>query len=297
MRHRSTVTVVLSLFFILAVQGNALARKDMQTRFGEVAVTSDNVFMVNGKPTKPEMKGKGNVDLVDSFQLDKRDVLLVKDSGGPDCKSVFVFMSISSESLDTTPVFGTCTEKIEVIKKGEAIEVTMPGPESNQESVYTLKDWKLTESTRALPESKISLLKDGFKGIKWGTGFDGMSQMFDLEFANVANGVEYYKTDKIDKTIKGVDAKVIFLGFNSKTKKFCVMQAALPTTSVASSRVVLSLLVEDFGKRPEDSDVSWEDEDTHIRFVPSRPSSALEIYKKSLMPSDADMIPGQKQGW
>ena len=156
MFKKIVATLVLSLFV------STVFSKEIPTRFGSLDINEENVLLFNNQPLNPEVRGNNSLSLINTYQFDNKDVVLVQDTGGTACPALFHFINVSASGVKATSEFGSCTDLISVKKVKNAVVVKMGGyrpmsfskaefrKASKEKFIYIFKDGVLTENGKRL---------------------------------------------------------------------------------------------------------------------------------------------------
>jgi hypothetical protein len=101
--------------------------QETSTRFGSLRVGEDRTLLFNGRRLNPPVEGNYSLNFGGLFRLGPADVVLVMDSGGTACPYLYYLVSVTKSGAKATPAFGTCAELTGIRRRGDSIEVRMPG--------------------------------------------------------------------------------------------------------------------------------------------------------------------------
>lgn len=121
MKFNSTLLVVLACCQIPAFA------EEINTRFGMLSTSEDNILLYKGKPVIPEIQGNNSLSFPSIHRIGDADVVLVQDNGGTGCPAFYQFLTINKNEIHQSAGFGTCSDLINVKKDGNSILVSMPG--------------------------------------------------------------------------------------------------------------------------------------------------------------------------
>jgi hypothetical protein len=122
--------------------------KQVKTRFGLVSVREDdNRLLFKGKPVVPAIEGNNSLDIVAHYEMGQSDVLLLQDTGGTACPTLFHFITVNAAGVRVTPEFGTCSDIIYPSMNSETATVTITTngfmgpfePEAEKQKAYMTK--------------------------------------------------------------------------------------------------------------------------------------------------------------
>lgn len=105
----------------------AVDSKRAQTRFGVLSINDDNVLLYQGHPLVPSIEGNNGLDIIRTFRLPSRDLVLVQDNGGAACPALFHLVTVSKDGATATKGFGTCSDTVKIAQGGDSVSITMPG--------------------------------------------------------------------------------------------------------------------------------------------------------------------------
>lgn len=147
--------VVFGFFVAIWIVGicSYASAEDILTRFGTLTISDENTLLFKGHPLTPSIEGNNSLSLVEKFQLNTADVVLIQDNGGTACPAQYYFITVSQASAKPTQAFGTCSDLIKTVKRGNSIVVSMPG--------FTGPFESKTAKTKATKETHVYSFADG----------------------------------------------------------------------------------------------------------------------------------------
>ena len=139
--------------------------EDIPTRFGSLKINSEGMVLFKNRPLNPEIEGASGIylpSILGTYQIDNKDLVLIKIIGGAMCPAVLHFVSVSASGAKSTAEFGSCSDIITVEKNYDSISVTMPGfvgsleskaaqrKASKEKHVYVFNGVVLTENGKQI---------------------------------------------------------------------------------------------------------------------------------------------------
>lgn len=110
---------------LLATSPMALAQS-LNTRFGPMLV-SQNTLLFRGKPVVPSVVGELGLVLDRVIEIGSYDAIVVENLlGGNACPTMFYVVSVTAQGATASKTFGTCSEKADISRKGDAVSLRMP---------------------------------------------------------------------------------------------------------------------------------------------------------------------------
>lgn len=113
------------------------------------SVSKDNVFLLNGRPTDPEVEGELELTIEKQFSFNKGVAFLLKNRAGSQCPTSYYFVFKDAARTTVTPEFGTCALLSDVSERDGALLVTMP---STPPTTYTFDGLTLLENGKPVKD-------------------------------------------------------------------------------------------------------------------------------------------------
>ena len=98
-----------------------------QVRFGYLTIGDDNNLLFNGIDFNPKIVGNNFLTIERVFRIGTEDVIVVQDTGGTACPTLYYAVIISRSEAKASQSFGTCSDLIKYRVNGRVIVMTMPG--------------------------------------------------------------------------------------------------------------------------------------------------------------------------
>lgn len=88
-------------------------QSEVQTRYGRVSVDEETSSLhFEGMPVQPLVEANSGLSIVMHYEIESADVLLVANSGGSWCPSLYRYVVVSPKGATATQEFGTCSDII-----------------------------------------------------------------------------------------------------------------------------------------------------------------------------------------
>jgi hypothetical protein len=116
----------IAIAILAVITPSALAAGSVLTRFGTLNIGGqfDNVLLLKGHAI---VKAINALSVSDRFRLGRKDILLLKETGGAACPALYYFVTVTPSGAKSTRAFGTCGELSHITRTGNRIELRMPG--------------------------------------------------------------------------------------------------------------------------------------------------------------------------
>lgn len=102
------------------------------TRYGTFEIKSpaeyaSETLYFDKTPVQPLIEGNNSLTVEGQFKLKQDDVLIVQDNGGTACPAQLYIIKVSpNKTVTPSPLFGTCSDLIEIKQKENKIVIHMP---------------------------------------------------------------------------------------------------------------------------------------------------------------------------
>lgn len=113
------------------------------------SISEDNVFLLNGRPTDPEVEGELELTVEKQMQFKNGVAFLLKNRGGTQCPTSYYWVFKGASRTTVTPEFGTCALLSEVSEKDGSVVVTLP---STPPTIYSFDGTTLFENGKSVKE-------------------------------------------------------------------------------------------------------------------------------------------------
>lgn len=117
--------ISLVCLFVFSLVGLLYAEEDnftRKTRFGKLTTDSSGILQFRGRLIKPNIYLGVGGNILKTYKLKGKDVLLISQPAGNSCPGNYVFLTLSKSGADVTPEFGTCMDgPVEPKLVGESI--------------------------------------------------------------------------------------------------------------------------------------------------------------------------------
>ena len=107
--------------------GSPQETQETRTRFGLLTVGEDRMLLFEGRELDPPLIGNNSLTLGEPLRIGPTDLVVITDSGGTGCPFMYYVVSVTNSGAKATPAFGTCAELTGVRRKGDSLELRMPG--------------------------------------------------------------------------------------------------------------------------------------------------------------------------
>lgn len=113
------------------------------------SISKDNVFLLNGRPTDPEVEGELGLTIEKQIQFKNGYAFLLKNKGGTQCPTSYYWVFKDASRTKVTPEFGTCALLSDVSEKDGLLVGTMP---STPPTTYTFDGLTLLENGKPVKD-------------------------------------------------------------------------------------------------------------------------------------------------
>lgn len=102
------------------------------TRYGTFEIKrpaeyESETLYFNKKPVQPLIEGNNSLSVEGQFKLKQDDILIVQDNGGTACPAQLYIVKVSpNKTVTPSPLFGTCSDLIEIKQKDNKLVIHMP---------------------------------------------------------------------------------------------------------------------------------------------------------------------------